>query len=67
MQRYVLGVTKLYKDHKGAISWHVHVEKVFVTCVVSLGNLIIKIILNVIYLKRRKNRIKRDRNGLYKN
>jgi hypothetical protein len=48
---YVHGVIKLWKDHKVVILWHVYVAKVFAICAVNLGNQIIKIILNAIYIK----------------
>lgn len=50
---YVLGVIKLYKGPKGATLWLVFVEKAFVICAVNHGNQIIKIILNVISLRRK--------------
>jgi hypothetical protein len=51
IQSYVLGVIKLCRDHKVVILWLVYVAKVSVICVVNLGNLIIKIILNAISIK----------------
>ena len=53
MQNYVPGAIKQWKDLQDVIIWRVYVAKVFAICVVNLGNLIIKIILNVIYIKRK--------------
>jgi hypothetical protein len=53
IQNYVLGVIKQLRDLKDAILWLVCVEKVFVICVVNLGNQIIKIILNAIFIEKK--------------
>lgn len=55
MQNYVPGAIKQWKDLQDVIIWRVYVAKVFAICVVNLGNLIIKIILNVIYIKRKND------------
>lgn len=56
-QNYAHGVIKLFKDLQGVIIWLVYAEKAFVICAVNHGNLIIRIILNAIYLRRVTKRI----------
>lgn len=67
IQNYVHGVIKLCRDHKVVILWLVYVAKVFVICVVNLGNLIIRIISNVISIKNVMMIKSADRKQFYKN
>ena len=48
----VLGATKLWRGPKDAILWPVYAGKVFATCAVNHGSLIIKTISSVTYLKK---------------
>lgn len=64
---YALGVIRLWKDLKDVILWLVFVVKAFVTCVVNLGNLIIKIISNATFIKRRVMMKLADRKQFSKN
>lgn len=52
IQNFVHGVKKLFKEVLDATLWLVYVEKTFVTCVQNHGNQIIRIISNVIFIKR---------------
>jgi hypothetical protein len=54
MQKSVLGVKKQSKDQWDAILWHVPAAKAFVICAHNLGNLIIKIILNATYIRKKQ-------------
>jgi len=52
MLNFVLGVKKQLKEVQAAISWLVFVERAFAIYVRDLGSQIIRIISNVIYLKK---------------
>ncbi len=66
MQNYALGVKKLFRDLLAVILWLVFVVKIFVICVLILGNQIIKIILNAIFIKKNQMKLLIDKNKLCK-